>query len=36
MEFFSHGIGAQIAEVFWQILAVLYPANAPAAEPVVL
>ncbi|MCF4007398.1 hypothetical protein L1O03_09475 [Corynebacterium uropygiale] len=36
IEFFSHGIGAQIAQIFWQVFSFLYPANAEAAGPVVI
>lgn len=36
IEFFSHGIGAILADVAKFIYALLYPANAEAATPVVI
>ncbi|WP_187974578.1 hypothetical protein [Corynebacterium poyangense] len=36
MEFFSHGVGKQIADALWALYTHLYPSNAGPAEPVVV
>ncbi|MCT1453137.1 hypothetical protein M3G18_09505 [Corynebacterium sp. p3-SID1145] len=33
-DFFSTGIGKSIADAFWAIYTVLFPANAEAAHPI--